>query len=127
VAYVRSGFPRLPQLTDVPAAAATQRFPPPPSSGGAPAVNSQGINRGRACRVMSTTNRPPPDNVNSPDIFMLSGPGPGSSVRSRGVTPCECHLYKESGLFHLVVGEAGRDSEHRGGDWSWELKVGAAS
>lgn len=40
-------FPRLLQHPDVPAAAATQRFPPPPSSGGALAVNSQGINRGQ--------------------------------------------------------------------------------
>lgn len=126
MAYRLSGFPRLLQHTDVSAAAATQRFPPPPSSGGALAMNSQGINRGRACRVMST---PSPRQCKLPDIFMSSGPDPGSSVQPRSVTPRERHLYAESGLFHEVVRELGRRSEHHevtgAGSSRWGLQARA--
>lgn len=104
MAYVRSGFPRLPQLTDVPAAAATQRKIPSTSlQRWRPGRELSGNKQGQSLRSDEHINLP--DNVNSPDIFMLSGPDLGFSVQSRGVTPCECHLYKESGLFHLVVGK----------------------
>lgn len=99
-----SGFPRLLQHTDVSAAAATPRFPPPPSSGGALAMNSREINRGRACRVMSP---PSPQQCKLPR-YIYAVWSWVSSVQLRGVTPYKCHMYEESGLLRAVAGEAER-------------------
>lgn len=63
---------------------------------------------------------------------MLSGPGLGSSVQSRSVTPCERHLYEESGLFYVVVRESGRGWGHHGvtgaanSRWRLQTRAGPA-
>lgn len=90
MAYRLSGFPRLLQHPDVPAAAATQRFPLLPSSGGALAVTSQGINRGRTYRVVST---PIPQQCKLPRCIYVVWSWPRSPVQLRSVTPYKCHMY----------------------------------
>lgn len=98
------------------------RFPPPPSSGGALAVNSQGINRGR---VVSA---PSPQQCKLPRYIYIVWSWPRSPIQLRSVTSYKCHMYKEAGLLlHVVVGEARKHQELCGvtgpGSLRWRLEA----
>ena len=65
------------------------------------ALNPQGINR--ACSWLAAVYAWP-HNVNSPDIFMSCGPGPGPLPSSEGSRHARHHMYEVAGCLHEVEG-----------------------